>query len=69
MGAVHVYMCLYIASIESTAGNKIRLFPSPFLILAEAFRKDYMTACSTALRSVTEKIELRGYVTLRIPSK
>ena len=26
MGKVHVYMCLHIASIKSTAGNKTSLF-------------------------------------------
>ena len=42
MDKVQVYMCLHlhIASIKSTAGNKTRLFPSPFLILAESFRND-----------------------------
>ena len=41
MGKVHVYKRLHIASIQSTAGNKTRFFPSPlpnstssFLILA-----------------------------------
>ena len=55
---IHVYMCLHIASIKSTAGNKTRLFPSPFhnstslrLTLAEAFRNDHVAACNTALRS------------------
>ena len=76
MGKVHVYMCLHIASIESTAGNKTRFFPSPFLIstsrfliLADAIRNDYIAACSTALRSATEKNELSGYVTVPCPSK
>ena len=62
MEKVHIYMCLHIALIKSTAGNKARLFPSPFLvstswfcILPEAFRNDHVTACSTALRSATEK--------------
>ena len=71
MDKVYVYMCLHIASIESTAGNKIRRFPSPLLIstrlfriLAEAFRNDYVTACSTALRSATEENESGGYVTV-----
>ena len=76
MDKVHVYMCLHIASIKSTAGNKTRLFPSPFLIftsrfliLAEAFRNDYVAAFSNALRSTTEKNELGGYVTVPCPSK
>ena len=72
----HVYMSSHIASIESTAGNKTRLSPSPFLIctnqfliLAKAFRNDYVVACKTALRSATEKNELGGYVTVPCPSK
>ena len=59
---VHVYTCFHIASIKTTAGNEIRLFPLPFLvstswflILAEAFRNDHVAACSTALRSAIEK--------------
>ena len=62
MDKVHVYMWLHTASIKSTAGNKTRLFPSPFhistswrLTLAEAFWNDDLAACSTALRSATEK--------------
>ena len=73
---VHVYLCLHIASIHSTAVNKTRFFPSPFLIptswfliLAEAFRNDHVAACGTALRSATEKNELGGYVTAPCPSK
>ena len=49
MGKVRVYMCLHIASIKSTAGNKTSLFPSTFLIftsrfltLAKAFRNDHV---------------------------
>ena len=56
--------------------EKTRLFHSPFLIstgrfhiLAEAFRNDYVAACSTALRSATEKNELGGYVTVPCSSK
>ena len=73
---VHVYMCLHIASIQSTAGNKNTLYPSSFLIsttsfliLAGGFRNDYVAACSTALHSATEKNELGGYVTIPCPSK
>ena len=76
MSKVHVYMCFYIASITSTAGNKARLFPCPFLIstiwfliLAEAFQNDHVAACSTALRSPTEKSEMGGYVTVPCASK
>ena len=76
MVKVHIYMCLYIASIKSTAGNKTRFFPSPFLIstsqfliLAEAFRNDHIAACSTALRSATEENEMGGYLTVPCSSK
>ena len=76
MDKVHVYMCSYIASIKSTAGNKTRLFPSPLLlsitwllILAGAFRNDHVAACKTALHSATEKNEIGGYVTVPCSSK
>ena len=69
-------MYFYIASIESTAGKKIRLFPSPFhvstspwLTLAEEFRNDHIAACSTALRSANDKNEIGGYVTVPCSSK
>ena len=71
MDKFHVYIWLHTASIESTAGNKIRLFPGPFhifnssrLTLAKAFRNDHVAACSTALRSATEENESGGYVTV-----
>ena len=61
MDKVHVYMCLHSASSKFTAGNKIWLFLSPFLIciswfliLAEVLGSDHVAACSTALRSATE---------------
>ena len=76
MGKVHVYICFHTASIESTAANKTRLFPFPFLvatsrflILAKALRNDFVAACSTALRSATEKNETGGYVTVPRSSK
>ena len=76
MPKVHVYKCLHIALTKSTAGDKIRLFLIPFLIstsrfliLAEAFRIDYVAACSTALRSAIEENESGGYVTVPCPSK
>ena len=76
MNKAHVYMCLHIAPIKSTAGNKTRLFSSPFLIssswiliLAEAFQNDHVAACSTALRSATEKNEMGSYVTVPCLSK
>ena len=75
MDKVHVHMCLHIALIKSTAGNKDRLFHSPFLIstswflfLAKPFRND-VAACSTALRSATERKEVSGYVTIPCSSK
>ena len=76
MGKVHVYMCLHIATVNRTAGNKTKIFPNPFLfstswllILAEAFRNDHVAACGSALRSTTEKNELCGYVTVPCSSK
>ncbi len=73
---VHVYMWLHTALIKFTAGNKTRLFPSPFhvftcwfLSLAGAFWNNQVSACSTALRSATEENELGGYVTVLCPSK
>ena len=76
MDEVHVYIWLNTASIKSTAGNKIRLFPSPFhistisrLTLVEASRRDHVAACSTTFRSATEAIESGGYVIVPCPSK
>ena len=73
---VHVYMCLHVASIKSTAGNKTRLFPGPFpistswfLIVAEAFQNDHVAACSTAESSATENNGMGGYVTISCSSK
>ena len=69
-------MWLQTASIESTVGNKTRIFPSPFrvstssrLTLAGTFRSDYVAACSTALRSAAEENESGGYVTIPCPTK
>ena len=71
MSKVHVSMCLHFASIKSFAEKKTYLFPSlfpistsQFLNLAKAFRNDYVAACSTAIRSASEKKELGGYVTI-----
>ena len=76
LGKTHVYMCLRIASIESTAENKTRFIPSPFhistnsrLTLAKAFRNDHVATCSTALRSATEENESGSYVTVPCPFK
>ena len=72
---VHVFMSLHNASTKSTAGKKTRHFSRQylnftrsFLILAETFRNDFVAASSTALRSVTEKNELGGPVTVPCPS-
>ena len=76
MDKVHVYMCLHFASNKSTAGNKIRIFLSPFLsftswflILAEAFWNDHVAASGTALRSTIEENESGGYVTVPCPPR
>ena len=76
MDNFHVYMCIQIASIKTTAGSKTRFHISPFLIstnrfliLAKAFRNDYVAACSTAVRSGTEKNEMGGHVTVTCSSK
>ena len=76
MDEAHVYMCLHIALIKSTAENKTSFFPSPFLIptslfliLAEPFRNDHVAACGTALRSAIEKNGMGGYVTVPCLSK
>ena len=61
---VRIYMCFHTASMESTAGNKSRLFSSRFLILGEAFRNDHVAAGSFSLRSATEKNKMGGYVTV-----
>ena len=68
--------CLHAASIKSTVGNKLGSFFSPFhistrsrLILAGAFRGDYVAACSTAFRSATEENDSGGYVDVPRPSK
>ena len=73
---VHVYMWLQTASIKSTAEIKTRFFHSTVhfstssrLTLAEAFRKDHVAACSTALRGATEENESGGYVTVPCPSE
>ena len=71
-----VYMLLHTASIKSTAGKRSRFFHSLLhistsspLTLAVEFRIDHVAACSTALRSATEKNEMGGYVTVPCSSK
>ena len=69
-------MWSHTASIESTVGNKTKLFPSPFhvsassrLTLAGAFWSDYVADCSTAFRSASEENDSGGYVGVPCPSK
>ena len=76
MDKVHVYMWLRTALTKFTAGNKTKLFHSPFhvstssrLTLAGAFRNDLVAARSTALRTASEKNESGRYVTAPYPSK
>ena len=76
MQKVHVYLGSHVASIKCTAGNKTRFFASPFLvstsrfcILAKAFRNDHVAACSTSLRSATEKNEMGGDLSVLCLSK
>ena len=68
--------CLHAASVKSTVGKKLGLFPSPFLIstssrltLAGAFRGGYVAACSSAFRSTTEENDSGGYVDVPCPSQ
>ena len=68
--------CLHAASVKTTVGNKLSLFPSPFqvstssrLTLAGGFRGDYVAACSTASRTATEENDSGGYVDVPYPSK
>ena len=68
--------CLHAASIKSTVGEKLGLFPSPChistssrLTLAGAFRGGYVAACSTGFRSATEEKDSGGYVDVPCPSK
>ena len=58
-----------IACNNSTFGTNLSFTTGRFLILAKAFRNDYVAACSTARRSATEKNELGGYVTVPCLSK
>ena len=76
MEKVPVYLWLHNALNKSTVGNKTEFFLGPFhvstrsrITLAEAFRNDYVAACSTALRSATEESQSGGYVTVSCPSK
>ena len=76
MDELHIYMCFHFASTKSIAGNRTRFFLSPFLIptssfliLAKAFRNDYVDTCSTAVRSDTEMNDVGGYQTVPCTSK
>ena len=69
---IYVYVYLHFATIRSTAGNKTKFFASLFLTstssifnLVQAFRNDYVAACSTVRHSDTEEIELGGYVSVK----
>ena len=69
-------MCLHIERNICTAGKKTGTFPSPFFIstspfvnLAEAFRNDYVAACSTAFRCSAESNEVGGFVTTPCSTK
>ena len=59
MDKVHVYMCLHTASIKSTAGNKIRPFPSPF----------HISTSWHLILGATVESKLGGYVTVPCPSR
>ena len=69
-------MWIHIASVKSTVGKKTRLFPNPLhgstgsrLTVAGAFRRDYVAACSTAVRSATQENETVGHVPVSCPSE
>ena len=72
-----MFTCVYILQrINPLPVRKLSFFLSPFLnstrwflIIAKAFRNDHVAACSTALRSATEKTEMGGYVTLPCSSQ
>ena len=56
MDKVHIYMCLFIASIKSIAGNKARPFLSLFLISNSSF--------PNSAEATTEENDLGDYVTV-----
>ena len=71
-----MFTCVYILHrLNPLLRTKLGFFnpfffsTSWFLILAEAFRNDYVAVCSTAFRSATEEIQLVGYLTVPCPSK
>ena len=73
---IRVYLWLKTASNKSTVGKITRLYPSQFhvstssrLLLAGAFRSDYVAACSTGFRSVTEENESGGHEAVPCPFK
>ena len=76
MNKDHVYMFSNIASYNTTAENRAKPFPSPFLIstsrfliLERQFQNDHVAACGTSLRSDNEKKEMGGFVTVPCSSK
>ena len=54
----------YLPSLFLISTSQFLISTSRFLILAKAFRNDYAAACSTALRSATEKNAIGSYVTV-----
>ena len=71
-----MFTCGYILLRLNPLLGKTGHFASPFhvsssprLTLAGAFRRDYVAACSTALRSATEENESGGHVAVACPSK
>ena len=56
--------CVFILNKTRLFHSRFLISTSRFLILVKAFRIDHVAACSTALRSATEKIEMGGYLTV-----
>ena len=68
--------CYILHRLIPLLGTKLGFFLCPFpgstssrLALAGAFPREYVAACSTALRSATEENESGGHVTVRSPPK
>ena len=56
--------CLWLWNGTRLVTSSFLISTSWFLILAEAFRHNYIAACSTARRSVTERNEMSGQGTV-----